>query len=147
MGLHHRGPTTESIVLSQDHFPVSSLLLSERNDWLATIPQTRASPTLVFMDLEASGAPATQTDPVAPQGSSLLLTQRNMRDGSWVPVPPLALISCMTLPMQSLYSPGDSVSTASFIKRSSSHQLKKNFHRRLTMYQTETARDEKARGL
>lgn len=99
MGLCHLGLTTESIVLSQDHFPVSSLLLAGKNDWLAIIHQTRASPALVFRDLEASGASATQTDPVVPKGSSLSIMQRNKRDGSRVLVLTLALISGMTLLM------------------------------------------------
>lgn len=69
-----------------------------KTDWLATIHQTRASPALVFRDLEASVASVTQTDPVTPRGSSLSITQRNKRDGSWVLVLTLALMSRVTLP-------------------------------------------------
>lgn len=99
MGLYHLGLTTESIVLSQDHFPVSPRLLSETNNWHAIIHQTGASPALALRDLEESAVSATQTDPVAPRGSSLSITQRNQRDGSWVLILTLALISRTTLPM------------------------------------------------
>lgn len=69
----------------------------------------------MFRDLEALLASTTQTGPVAAKGSSLSVTQRNKRDGS------KSLDSCIDELCDfayDLYSPGNSVSTISFIKKS-----------------------------
>lgn len=62
-------------------------------------PSSRALSALMFRKLEASVSSATQTDPVAPRGSSSSIVQRNKRDGSWVLVLTLALMSFVTLPL------------------------------------------------
>lgn len=89
LGLNGCQPRLKNLVLKhgQLSFHRSTSLChlcfqQKKNDWLATIHQTRASSAFVFWDLEASVSSATQTDPVAPRGSSLSITQRNKRNGS-----------------------------------------------------------------
>ena len=123
---HAWSHNTDSCPFTRAHSHVISLLVSEKEKkkkktaLLGIIYQKRALPALLFRDLEASVASATQTDPAAPRGSSFSTTQGSRVGGggrrSLGPRTDFFINWLCDFPC-ALYYRDASVSTTTFIKK------------------------------